>query len=88
MKTINIKTELKEWLIDNVTNTIVNKTRAKDNEEFNNWAKSFTREEAVFVVNAEFCVDWEYDKRTEITEEEALEYSSKLWERIVKSWQL
>ena len=57
MKTIKIKTELKDWLIDNITNTI-HGLEAENSDEFNNWAKVFKREEAEFVVNMEFGNDW------------------------------
>lgn len=85
MKKININNELKTWLIDYITNTI-HGYESEDSEEFNKWAKSFKREEAKFVVNMEFVVDWGDDDRKEVTEEEAAEYADPLIERILSNW--
>lgn len=85
MKTIKIKTELEDWLIDNITNTI-HGLEAENADEFNNWAKAFEREEAEFVVNMEFGNDWGYDTRDEITEEEAVEYAQSLLKTILDNW--
>lgn len=85
MATINIKTELQDWLVDNITNTI-HGLEAENSVEFNNWAKSFKREEAEFVVNMEFGNDWGYDTRNEITEEEAAKYAQSLLQTILDNW--
>jgi len=85
MKTIKIKKELENWLVDYLTNTVHN-LEAEDSDEFNNWAKAFKREEAAFVVRMEFVNDWGYDKRTEITEEEAEKYAQSLLKIILNNW--
>ena len=85
MKAINIKKELENWLVDYLTDTVPN-LEAKDSDEFNKWAKSFEREEAAFVVGMEFVNDWGYDKRTEISEEEAEEYAQTLLKTILDNW--
>ena len=87
MKMIKIKTELQEWLVDYITNTI-HGLEAENSEDFNKWAKSFEREEADFVVNMEFGNDWGYDKRDEITEKEAAEYAQALMQTILDNWYL
>lgn len=84
---INIKTELKEWLVNYITNNI-HGFESEDSPEFNAWAKSFKKEEALFVVNMEFTNDWGYEKQEEITEEEATEYAHSLIQRIVNNWYL
>lgn len=87
MKMIKIKTELQEWLVDYITNTI-HGLEAENSEDFNKWAKSFERDEADFVVNMEFGNDWGYDKREEITEKEATEYAQALMQTILDNWYL
>lgn len=87
MKTINIKEELNQWLVDYITDTIHN-LEAEDSIEFNKWAKSFKKEEAEFVVNMEFVNDWGYDGRNEIPEEEAIDYAQVLLKRILDNWYL
>lgn len=84
---IKIKTELNEWLVTYITST-VNNIEANEPVGFNEWAKSFKKEEAQFVVNMEFTNDWGYEKREEITEEEATEYAHSLIQRIVNNWYL
>lgn len=42
MKTIKIKNELENWLVDYLTNTVHN-LEAEGSPEFNKWAKSFER---------------------------------------------
>lgn len=84
---IKIKTELQEWLVDYITDTI-HGLEADNSEDFNKWAKSFEREEADFVVNMEFGNDWGYDKREEITEKEAVEYAQALMQTILDNWYL
>lgn len=84
---IKIKTELNEWLVTYITSTI-NNLEANEPVGFNEWAKSFKKEEALFVVNMEFTNDWGYEKREEITEEEATEYAHSLIQRIVNNWYL
>ena len=85
MKAINIKKELENWLVDYLTDTVRN-LEAKDSTDFNDWAKSFERDEAAFVVGMEFVNDWGYDKRTEISEEEAEEYAQTLLKTILDNW--
>ena len=82
---ITIKTELQEWLVDYITCTI-NDLNSEDSPEFNQWAKSFKKEEAQFVVNMEFINDWGYDKREEVSEEEAAKYAQLLIQKIVSCW--
>ena len=85
MKTIKIKNELENWLVDYLTNTVHN-LEAEDSPEFNKWAKSFEREEADFVVGMNFCNDWGYEKRVEVTEEEAEKYAQTLLKVILDNW--
>ncbi len=84
---IKIETELNDWLVTYITDTI-NNLEANEPVGFNEWAKSFKKEEAQFVVNMEFTNDWGYEKREEITEEEATEYAHSLIQRIVNNWYL
>ena len=85
MKTIKIKNELENWLVDYLTNAVHN-LEAEDSPEFNKWAKSFEREEAAFVVGREFGNEWGYDDRVDITEEEAGEYAQSLLKVILDNW--
>ena len=85
MKMINIKKDLENWLVDYLTDTVRN-LEAKDSTDFNDWAKSFERDEAAFVVGMEFVNDWGYDERTEISEEEAEEYAQTLLKIILENW--
>lgn len=87
MNKIRIKTELKDWLIDNITNTI-HELEIENSENFNKWAKTFKKENAELVVNMEFINDWGYDERECITEKEASEYSQILMQRIIDNWYL
>lgn len=84
---IKIETELSEWLVKYITDTI-NNLEANKPIGFNEWAKSFKKEEAQFVVDMEFTNDWGYEKRKEITEKEATEYAHSLIQRIVNNWHL
>ena len=81
---INIKNDLKSWLVQYITNTI--HTLESDNDEFNQWAKSFEQSEAEFVVDMEFINDFGYDTRDEISEEEAKDYADGLVTTIVDRW--
>ena len=87
MNKIRIKTELKDWLIDNITNTI-HDLEIENSENFNKWAKTFKKENAELVINMEFINDWGYDEREYITEKEASEYSQILMQRIIDNWYL
>lgn len=87
METIKIKEELRDWLANYITDTI-HGCKTEDSVEFNKWANSFKKEEAEFVVDMEFVNDWEYDERSEIPKEEAVEYAQSLLERILNSWYL
>ena len=87
MNKIRIKTELKDWLIDNITNTI-HDLEIENSENFNKWAKTFKKENAELVVNMEFINDWGYDEREYITEKEASKYSQILMQRIIDNWYL
>ena len=78
---IKIKTELNEWLVTYITSTI-NNLEANEPVGFNEWAKSFKKEEAQFVVNMEFTNDWGYEKREEITEEEATDMPIHLYKEL------
>ena len=53
---------------------------------FNEWAKSFKKEESEFVVKMEFVNDWGYDKREEVSEEGASKYAQLLIQKIVSRW--
>ena len=85
MTTINIETELRDWLVDNITNTI-HGLETEDSNEFNEWAKGFERDEAEFVVDMEFLNDWGYETRDEISEEEASKYAQSLLQIILDNW--
>lgn len=87
MKSINIKNELNEWLVEYLTNTIHN-LKVEDSDDFNKWAKTFEREEAQVLVDMEFETDWEYDERTEIPEKEAIKYAQSLLQEILDNWYL
>ena len=84
---INIKNELENWLVDYITDFVHEvKVEGQPNPEFEEWAKSFPREEAEFVVGMEFPNDWGYDKRKEVSEEEAEEYAHELLKTIFDNW--
>lgn len=85
MKTINIKSELRDWLINYLTNTIHGMAQS-DNAKFNEWAKSFKSTEAAVLVNMEFLNDWGLDEREEVNEEEAIKYAQTLLKEILNSW--
>ena len=85
MKSIKIKEELREWLVNYITNTI-HGLEAENSAEFNKWAKTFKKEEAEFAVNMEFANDWGYDKREEVFEEEASKYAQSLLQQILNNW--
>lgn len=84
---INVKKDLENWLVNYITDTI-HQLEAENSEAFNKWAKNFEREEAEFVVSMEFGVDWGYEERKEISEEEAAEYASSLIQTILDNWYL
>ena len=90
METIKFE-QLADWLIDTITERI-HKLRVKEEwiskEDFNNWAKSFQREEAAVLVNMEFVVDWGEEERKEIPIEEASSYANKLMQTILDIWYL
>ena len=81
MKTTIKLSSLKYWLIDYITSQIRSLKIKEDwisKEEFNKWAKSFKREEAAFVVNMEYMVDWGNESRSSIPIEEAKVYAGTL----------
>lgn len=84
---INIKTELKEWLVNYITNNI-HGFESEDSPEFNAWAKAFDKEEASFVVDMEFINDWGYNQRESISEDETSKYAQPLIKRILENWYL
>lgn len=88
METVK-KSSLKYWLVDYITNTI-HGMNSKDEgaEAFNQWAKSFKKEEAEFVVNMEWSVDWEDDERKKIPLDEVKEYAEELIQTITERWYL
>lgn len=86
-KVINIKKDLRKWLVDYIINTI-HELKSEDSEEFNKWTKSFKNEEAEFVIDKEFVNDWGCDKRENITEEEAVKYAQLLLQEILSNWHL
>lgn len=77
--------ELRDWLVDYITDTI-HGLSSDDSREFTIWARSFKRDEADFVVNMEYIVDWGDEERTEISEEEAANYAQKLIQKIADVW--
>ena len=84
---INIKNELENWLVDYITDFVHEvKVEGQPNPEFEEWAKSFPREEAEYVVGMEFTNDWGYDKRKEVSEEEAEKYAHSLLKTIFDNW--
>ena len=84
---INIKTELKEWLVNYITNNI-HGFESEDSPKFNAWVKAFDKEKAYLVVDMEFINDWGYDERESISEEEAAKYAQPLIKRILGNWYL
>ena len=81
------KDDLKNWLIDYITDTIRG-LKTDDSEDFNRWAANFKKEEAEFLVKMEYINDWGYDERTEIDRDEAEKYANVLMEDILKNWYL
>lgn len=81
------KDDLKNWLIDYITDTIRG-LKTDDSEDFNRWVANFKKEEAEFVVKMEYINDWGYDERTEIDRDEAEKYANVLMEDILKNWYL
>lgn len=49
--------ELSNWLVTYITD-FIHGAQAENAPEFSKWAKSFKREEAEFIVRAEFVNDW------------------------------
>ena len=47
MKSINIKNELNEWLVEYLTNTIHN-LKVEDSDDFNKWAKTLNGKKPKF----------------------------------------
>ena len=86
MKTIKMN-ELSNWLVTYITD-FIHGAQAESAPEFSKWAKSFKREEAEFVVRAEFVNDWGYDERESISEEEAAKYAQSLIKIILENWYL
>ena len=84
---INIKTELKEWLVNYITNNI-HGFESEDSPKVNAWVKAFDKEKAYLVVDMEFINDWGYDERESISEEEAAKYAQPLIKRILENWNL
>lgn len=84
---LNIKTELKGWLVNYITNYI-HALESDDSPEFVAWAKAFDKEEASFVVDMEFINDWGYDERESISIEEAVKYAQPLIKSILENWYL
>lgn len=84
---INIKTELKEWLVNYITNNI-HGFESEDSPKFNAWVKAFDKEKAYLIVDMEFINDWGYDERESISEEEAAKYAQPLIKRILENWYL
>lgn len=79
--------DLQNWIIDYVTDTIHN--FESDNLKFNEWAKSFEREEVDFVVSMDL---WELEEvlegKTEVSEEEAVRLAHPFIQKIVDHWYL
>lgn len=79
--------DLQNWIIDYITDTIHN--LECDNKEFNEWARSFERDEADFVVGMDL---WELEEdiegKTEFSEEEAVELAHPFIQKIVDHWYL
>lgn len=89
MKTTIKLSSLKYWLIDYITSQIRALKIKEDwvsKDEFNKWAKSFKREEAVFIVNMEYTVDWGNESRTSIPIDEAKAYAQTLIQKITDKW--
>lgn len=79
--------DLQNWIIDYVCHTIHN--LESDNLKFNEWAKSFERAEADFVVSMDL---WELEEvlkgKTEVSEEEAEELALPFIQKIINHWYL
>ena len=81
------KENLKEWLVEYLINSI-HSCEIADSKEFNEWAKSYPKEELEALVSMEFVGDWGYDKRNDIPVEDVKEYADAFLQRIVDSWSL
>lgn len=86
MNKIKIQDELSNWLVDYITNSINEFSEECNTEESIQQAKAFKKEDAQFVVDAEFINDWGYDDREDISEVEAKKYAEKLIKRITYLW--
>ena len=79
--------ELQNWIIDYITDTIHN--LECDNNEFNEWARSFERDEADFVVGMDMWeLEEEIEGKTEFSEEEAVKLAHSFIQKIVDHWYL
>lgn len=86
---VNVKLDLRDWLVDYITDYIHGlKVEGEPNPEFEKWAKNFKQEEAAFLVDMEFVVDWGDEKRELIPNEEAEEYAGALIKHILDVWYL
>ena len=78
---------LKQWLVNYIVDEI-HAMKSEESEEFNEWATNYKRESAEVVVDAEYIVDWGYEKREEVPVEEAERWGNSLIERILQTWYL
>ena len=89
MKTTIKLVSLRYWLIEHIT-SYIHSLKVKDDwvskDEFNKWAKTFKREEAAFVVNMEYMVDWGNETRSLIPIEEVEKYAQSLIQKIIDKW--
>lgn len=85
-KEIIKKDDLEGWVADYVTNEIHN--MKSDYEEFNQWAKNFEKDEALFVAGMELAPYWGEDiiKRDEFQIEEVMDYASMIIQKILDVW--
>lgn len=79
--------EIQNCIIDYITDTIHN--LECDNEEFNEWTRSFEREEADFVVGMDLLkLEETIEGKTEFSKEEAAELALPFIQKIVDHWYL
>ena len=86
---INVKIDLRDWLVDYITEYIHGiKVEGEPQPRFEEWAKNFKQEEAAFLVDMEYVVDWADETREYIPNEEAEEYAGRLIKHILDVWYL
>lgn len=80
------KSDLKGWVIDYITRTI--HSAQSDDKDFNDWANSFSQEEAETFVNMEYVADWGDDEREKIPIDEVHQYAVSMLNTILSRWNI